>query len=81
MALTSTSATHSSSFFTVLSGVGTGILNVLGRIAESSAMARSAEARGLQIDALNAKSDAELAAMHLRREDIAAYVFRDIMYV
>lgn len=34
-----------------------------------------------QIQRLNAKSDAELAAMGLRRQDIARYVFRDVFYV
>lgn len=34
-----------------------------------------------QLNRLNAKSDAELAAMGLRREDIARYVYRDIFFV
>lgn len=34
-----------------------------------------------EIQALEAKSDAELAAMGLRREDIARHVFRDLFYV
>ncbi|MEL7091042.1 MAG: hypothetical protein AAFN94_04835 [Pseudomonadota bacterium] len=38
------------------------------------------EARIRRIDALSAKSDAELAKMGLRRQDITAYVFRDLMY-
>lgn len=42
----------------------------------SSAM----QARLEQVEKLNAKSDAELAAMNLRREDITAFVFRDLMY-
>ncbi|MEM6760425.1 MAG: hypothetical protein AAF601_13185 [Pseudomonadota bacterium] len=38
------------------------------------------EARIRRMDALNAKSDEDLAKMGLRRQDIAAYVFRDLMY-
>ncbi len=34
-----------------------------------------------RIDALEAKSDAELAAMGLRREDIPYHVFRDLYYI
>jgi len=36
-------------------------------------------ARTDQIEAMNAKSDAELAAMGLRRDDIVRYVFRDVI--
>lgn len=80
MALTSTNTTFVSSFSTVLNRVGNGILNILVRIAASSTMAHAAEARACQIRTLNAKSDAELAAMNLRRDHIAAYVFRDLMF-
>lgn len=38
------------------------------------------KSRSDEIDALNAKSDAELAAMGLERDDIPRYVFRDIFY-
>ena len=34
-----------------------------------------------RIDALRAKSDAELDALGLRRDGIPAYVFRDLMYL
>ncbi len=34
-----------------------------------------------QINRLNAKSDAELSAMGLKREEIARYVYRDIFFV
>jgi hypothetical protein len=36
--------------------------------------------RMTQINALNAKTDAELAKMGLRRDQIAHYVFRDLYY-
>lgn len=38
------------------------------------------KSRSDEIDALNAKTDAELAAMGLERDDIPRYVFRDIFY-
>lgn len=34
-----------------------------------------------QIRKLDAMTDAELAAMQIKREDIPAYVFRDVMYI
>ncbi|KIC49169.1 hypothetical protein [Tateyamaria sp. ANG-S1] len=62
--------------------------NVLDRVTafftalgHSAAMSAAAEARFQRIEALRAKSDEELAAMNLRREDIAAYVFRDMMHL
>ncbi|CUH65629.1 hypothetical protein TG4357_01966 [Thalassovita gelatinovora] len=39
------------------------------------------KSRSAEIEALNAKTDAELAAMGLKRENIAYYVFRDMFYV
>ncbi|WP_299656818.1 hypothetical protein [uncultured Tateyamaria sp.] len=50
-------------------------------LGHSAAMSAAAESRFRRIEALQAKSDAELAAMNLRREDIAAYVFRDLMHL
>lgn len=44
-------------------------------------LAASANARIAQMEKLNAKSDAELEAMGLRREDIARHVFRDIYHI
>jgi hypothetical protein len=34
-----------------------------------------------EIEALNAKTDAELQAMGLRRDDIPRHVFRDLLYL
>ncbi len=34
-----------------------------------------------QVRKLEAKSDAELAAMGLKRDDITRYVFRDMFYI
>ena len=44
-------------------------------------MAHAAEARARQISALEAKTDEELAEMNLRRDQIAHYVFRDMMHI
>lgn len=46
------------------------------------ALVRSAEAssRIHQIEALQAKSDAELAKMGLKRDEIVHYVFKDLFY-
>ncbi|WP_163849333.1 hypothetical protein [Pseudooceanicola aestuarii] len=38
-------------------------------------------ARTEQIEALNAKSDAELAKLGITRDAIPAYVFRDLFYI
>ncbi|TMM50802.1 hypothetical protein [Sulfitobacter sabulilitoris] len=38
-------------------------------------------ARLQQVEALKAKTDAELAAMKIKREDIVQHVFRDLYYI
>ena len=71
--------THSNtSFLSTLLDRVTAFFAALGH---SAAMSAAAEARFRRIEALRAKSDEELAAMNLRREDIAAYVFRDMMHL
>jgi len=49
-------------------------------IARGISVSAAAEARFRRIEALNAKTDAELAEMGLRRQDIPSYVFRDLMH-
>lgn len=60
-------------------------LNQLGRIfaAIGNWMMRTAEAnsRGDRIEALEAKSDAELAAMGIKRDQIVHHVFRDLYHI
>ncbi len=53
-------------------------LNGLGQGLDAYMTARS---RMHQIEKLNAKSDAELAAMGLKRDEIPRHVFRDILYI
>jgi hypothetical protein len=71
-------STNAPSFF---GGISAAIAAFFTNIIESSAMAQDAEARGAQTAALNAKTDVELAAMNLRRDEISGYVFRDLMYI
>ena len=50
-------------------------------VGRAMTMSSAMDARLKRVEALNAKSDAELATMNLRREDITAYVFRDLMHL
>ena len=63
----------------------TGILTRIGGffagLAQAVLTARAAEARVHEMERLAAKSDADLAALGLRREDIARHVFRDILHI
>jgi hypothetical protein len=51
------------------------------QLGSSMTLAASAEQRFQQVQRLQAKSDAELAAMNLRRDDIVHAVFKDLYYV
>ena len=50
-------------------------------VGRAMTMSSAMDARMKRVETLNAKTDAELAAMNLRREDITAYVFRDLMHL
>ncbi|MDR9484566.1 MULTISPECIES: hypothetical protein [Sediminimonas] len=54
------------------------VLNAIGRGIRNYMHQRS---RVDQIEALQAKSDAELERMGVARDDIARYVFRDTFYI
>ncbi|WP_299040862.1 hypothetical protein [uncultured Tateyamaria sp.] len=71
--------THSNTSF--LSALLDRVTAFLAALGHSASMSAAAENRFRRIEALRAKSDEELAAMNLRREDIAAYVFRDLMHL
>lgn len=58
-------------------GFWTRLVNGIERGFERSARVQS---RRAQIEALEAKSDAELARLGMRREDIAYHVFKDLFY-
>lgn len=55
-------------------GLLSGILSFFSSLA-------AAQSRVEEVERLTAKSDDELARMGLKREDIARYVFRDILYI
>jgi hypothetical protein len=69
-------AVHSTNVPSFAGGIGASIAAFFTNMVEIFWMARTAEVR---IVALNAKTDDELAVMNLRRDEIAAYVFRDLM--
>lgn len=50
------------------------------QLGEASYIARGMEARVERLHKLQLKSDAELAEIGLRRDELPAYVFRDLMY-
>jgi len=52
----------------------------IAKLGEASYIARGMEARVERLHTLQLKSDAELAEMGLRRDELPAYVFRDLMY-
>lgn len=55
---------------TFFSTVGTAMVN-----------SSSGQARLDRVNALGAKSDAELAEMGIKRDEIVHYVFRDVFYI
>ncbi len=70
-------ATHATNIAAIrnpFAGVGAAIVNWMTALGE-------ARSRHGQIAALEAKTDAELAAMGIRRDMIAHHVFRDLYYV
>ena len=58
-----------------------GIGAFFSRVGLSLAQNSSAQRRLDMVQALQAKSDAELAELDLKREDIVPYVFKDLYYV
>ena len=74
-------AVHSTNAPSFAGDIGAAIAAFFTNMIENSSMARAAEVRGAQIDALNAKTDTELTVMGERRDEIPAYVFRDLVYI
>lgn len=62
-------------------GFGAALSRGFVALIEAGQKSRSMEARMHLIDRLNAMSDAQLAELKIERENIPAYVFRDLYYV
>jgi hypothetical protein len=60
--------------------VGSAIASVANAVFDSFVKAAETSSRAKQIEALHAKSDAELAKMGIKRENIAHHVFNDLYY-
>ncbi|PZX16286.1 hypothetical protein LX81_02138 [Palleronia aestuarii] len=63
-----------------LTGLRQALANGYARFSETMVLIMESQARTKQVERLNAKSDAELAKLGLRRQDIVRHVFRDVMY-
>ena len=65
--------------------LNTGLLGRIGQwfmdLGQAFFVARGMEARMVQLQQLQSKSDEELAAMGLKRDELARHVFRDIIYL
>ncbi|WP_299627332.1 hypothetical protein [uncultured Tateyamaria sp.] len=64
-----------------VAAIWNGITGFFTSVSRALTISAAMDARMQRIEALNAKTDEELAAMNLRRTDITAYVFRDLMHV
>ena len=71
------SDTHRPAAISIWSRIGA----FLAGLGQAVFTARAAEARVQEMERLMAKSDADLAEIGLRREDIARHVFRDILHI
>ncbi|WP_299146233.1 hypothetical protein [uncultured Tateyamaria sp.] len=65
----------------VLNTVWNSISDFFTMVSRALTVSAAMDARMQRIETLNAKSDEELQAMNLRRADIPAYVFRDLMHI
>ncbi|MEP1768547.1 MAG: hypothetical protein ABJJ53_18165 [Sulfitobacter sp.] len=73
-------ARTSSAAFSFLRNATAAFSAGLSAIGASFVAAADKSSRRDQIEALEAKSDAELAAMGIKRDNIAYYVFNDLFY-
>lgn len=72
--------THHSTVGESLRTVTSAVAQLFARIGSALVSAAEANHRIKTVERLQAKSDAELAAMNLRREDIVRHVFRDVFF-
>lgn len=76
MAYQNTETLHSSD---LLHRIGAGVKKALSTLASGMISIASANRRMELVEKLQAKSDSELAAMGIRREDIVRHVFKDML--
>ena len=72
-------SSHVQTFF--FSNGLTALSNFFATFANAISGSAAMDQRMHRVAKLNAKTDAELAAMNLRRADIPSYVFRDLMHI
>ena len=83
MAYSSQTAPVSSEFSlrSALIGAGKALGGILERLSHAMIVNSSAQQRLDYAERLRAKSDAELAEMGIKRDDIVRYVFRDLYWM
>jgi hypothetical protein len=72
--------THHVAAGDILKQAGRSVLRFFGHIFDALAFAAEGNRRLKVVERLQAKSDEELAAMGLRREDIVRHAFRDVFF-
>jgi hypothetical protein len=72
--------THHVAVSDTLKQAGRSVLRFFGHIFEAMAFAAEGNRRLKLVERLQAKSDQELEAMGLRREDIVRHAFRDVLF-
>lgn len=72
---------NSTDFTSEKPGIFTRFGNWIAMVGQASYVARGMDARIAKLEQLQLKTDAELAKMGLRRDELPAYVFRDLMFV
>ncbi len=71
---------NTTEFTPVAGGIFQRIGNWFALVGEAAYVARGMEARAEKLRDLQCKSDAELKQMGLTRDELPAYVFRDLMF-
>lgn len=76
-----TDSIHSDAPKSFLGSFATGLRNIGGSLIRARAASLQMQGRVDRIQALEAKTDAELAEMGLTRDSIVHHVFRDLYYI
>lgn len=75
-------STHiDSGFGRILHSIYGGVRGFLSSVGTAMIVSSSYTARVNKVQALQAKSDEELAAMNIKRDDIVHHVFHDLYYI